>query len=370
MKCLKWAALLLSAGALLAGVLTPVLSPPLTAPAWGSRFQRIYPYTDGQFQDMPNDWSADGIRTACELGLMRGSDAGIFAPADSVTLAETVTIAARLHRLYHNGSDDLQQGSPWYAVYVDYALENHILTQYYADYATPATRAQFASILAHALPASALVQVNDIAPGAVPDVSVSHANAREIYLLYRAGVLAGSDEQLSFTPDAAISRAEAAVIIARMALPELRLTLDRSGTWLGDHDLDFTVQTIQGQSFTLSRQAGKVVLLNFWATWDGPSATELFDIQALYEEYCEEDEVVFLAVNVGDSATATKDFAEEREFDFPVACDTDGELCTAYRVISIPRTVIFGKDGTIKADLTGIRSFASLKGAITEALNG
>lgn len=364
MKRLKRILALLCAAALLTAAL------PMAASASASNFQKTNTYRIGQFKDMPNDWSADGIRSTYELGLMKGTSSSEFSPNGSVTLAEAVAMAARLHRIYHHGSDDLQQGSPWYSVYVDYAKKNGILTQNYANYNAAATRAQFASILAHALPSSALAQINDVKDGAIPDVSASHANAKEIYQLYRAGVLTGSDDKLSFKPATGISRAEAATIITRMALSDHRVTLDlgTGSTWQGEPALDFTATTLTGQSFTLSQQAGKVVLLNFWATWCGPCVGELPDIQKLYDEYSTGDEVVILTINAGESTSTAQSFMNQRGYTFPVVCDTKNALSYAYGVNAIPRTVVFGKDGTVKSDLVGARSYETFKDAVTEAL--
>lgn len=368
MKRLKRIALLLCAAALLA------VSFPLAASASVSNFKKANTYKTGQFKDMPTDWAADGIRSAYELGLMKGTSSDVFNPKGNVTLAETVTMAARLHRIYHHGSDDLVQGKdgPWYTVYVNYAKKNGILTQNYANYDAVATRAQFAAILAHALPASALTQINDVKDGAIPDVSATRTNAGEIYLLYRAGVLAGSDETLSFKPATAITREEAAAVITRMALPDQRKTLDLGGgeyTWQGEPGLDFTGTTLGGESFTLSQQAGKVVLLNFWATWCGPCVGELPDIQKLYDEYSAGDEVVIITINTESTSVARK-FMDQKGYTFPVICDSDSALTYAYGVYAFPSTVVFGKDGTVKAPMVGARSYEQFKSAITSALEG
>lgn len=159
---------------------------PLTVFAAGtaSNFKKVNTYRNGLFSDVPSGaWYADGVCSAYELGLMKGSG-GAFSPNDTVTLAETITMAARIHSIYYNGSANFQQSTPWYSVYVDYAKQVGIITRDYANYNAAATRAQFASIFAHALPSSALASINDIADGAISDVSASHANAKEIYLLY------------------------------------------------------------------------------------------------------------------------------------------------------------------------------------------
>ncbi|MDD2220655.1 MAG: S-layer homology domain-containing protein [Clostridia bacterium] len=185
-------------------------------------------YTAGQFADVnENKWygvNEQGvIAKACRLGLMQGTGYG-FAPEGQVTLAEAITIAARVHNIYYGSSKVFVQGAPWYQVYLDYAAENGIIAYNPKNnYQLAATRAQMAEIFARALPASELKAINNIT--SLPDVEKSSSNADSIFLLYNAGVLTGNDAAGSFAPNSYISRAEAAAIIVREALPAERKTL-------------------------------------------------------------------------------------------------------------------------------------------------
>ena len=350
---------------------------PLTASAAGtlSNFRRVNTYQNGLFSDVSSSaWYAGGVRSAYELGLMKGSG-GAFNPGGTVTLAETITIAARIHSIYHNGSADFQQGIPWYSVYVDYARRVGIITRDYANYNAVATRAQFASIFAHALPSSALTGINDIADGAISDVSASHANAKEIYLLYRAGVLTGNGGK--FLPASSIQRSEAATIITRMALADQRVKREAETaptyTWEGNPALDFTAQMADGSSFTLSEQAGKVVLINFWATWCGPCIGELPDIARLCEEYNSGEQVKIITVNLGESASTVQRFLDRPSYSLPVILDPNRTISRPYNITNIPRTVIFNKNGTVAWDHTGALAsgnYERLKTAIEDALRG
>ena len=182
-------------------------------------------YTPGQFTDVADDaWYADNVRVAYEYGLINGQSDTRFAPDSSLTVAEAVKLAACLHSIYNTGSADFASSSPWYRTYADYALQNGILTAERSDYTQPASRAVFASVLAAALPAEALGAINTIADGAIPDVSSSASYADAVYLLYRAGVLTGSDSTGRFMPSSTIKRSEAAAIVTRMADPSLRRT--------------------------------------------------------------------------------------------------------------------------------------------------
>lgn len=182
-------------------------------------------YTPGQFTDVAdNAWYADNVRAAYEYGLINGQSATRFAPDSSLTVAEAVKLAASLHSIYNTGSAEFASSSPWYRTYADYALQNGILQAERSDYTQPASRAVFASVLAAALPTDALGAINTIADGAIPDVSTSASYAEAVYLLYRAGVLTGSDSAGRFMPTGTIKRSEAAAIVTRMADPSLRRT--------------------------------------------------------------------------------------------------------------------------------------------------
>ena len=189
-------------------------------------------YTPGQFSDVAvADWYTPYVAQVYELGLMQGNSIGAFCPGGDVTLAETAALAARLHKLYHTGNADFQQGSVWYQVYVDYVRDNGILLKEYMDYNAKAKRSEFAAMLARAFPKDALAEINTVTDGSLPDVSANAAYAEEIYLLYRAGVLTGSDENGTFLPENTIRRSEVAAIVARMAKPELRQSLSLKGSY-------------------------------------------------------------------------------------------------------------------------------------------
>lgn len=199
--------------------------PALAAGSYGN-LRRTRTYSDGVFSDVaPDAWYRDSVAAVYELGLMEG-DGDVFGVENHVRLSEAVTLSARLHSLYLTGSASFPQpaeGEAWYAPYVAYALENGLLeAEGEENYAAETTRARFAVLLARALPASALPPVNEIADGALPDVKMRMAGAEEIYRLYRAGVLTGSNAAGSFLPETPIERAAAATIVSRMAYRSLR----------------------------------------------------------------------------------------------------------------------------------------------------
>ena len=213
------------------GVTDPVNGPgEITGPVNGpgvANFKAVNTYAEGQFTDVAsNFWGVANIAKAYELDLMKGTGDG-FDPNGNVTIAQAITMAARLNSIYETGSADFVQGSPWYQVYEDYLFEHDLLIEYFSsdDYNRPATRRQFAALLAWALPTEALPEISSIGYNAIPDVQDWEYHANAIYRLYKAGILTGNDEKGTFTPEANISRAAAAAILTRMADPSLRVSI-------------------------------------------------------------------------------------------------------------------------------------------------
>lgn len=192
------------------------------------RLDPVRSYTSGQFQDVTgSEWYFDYAKSAYELGLMNGDDAGNFNASGSMTIAETITIAARIHSLYSgDGYDFSRTDGQWYQPYVDYAYEQGIIGEKYksANMNAQAARLEFAEILSGALPDEALAEINQISDGTISDVSSVSDAGQAVYRLYRAGVLTGSDDG-RFHPSDSISRAEAAAVITRMADSTLRAEL-------------------------------------------------------------------------------------------------------------------------------------------------
>lgn len=113
--------------------------------------------------------------------------------------------------------------------------------------------------------------------------------------------------------------------------------------------------------------------MNFWATWCGPCVREMPDLDRLYDEYGADGQVEIIAVNVGESTSAVQRFLAQHSFGFPIAYDTGRNISSAFEITSIPRTVVFNKDGTVSADFTGALgtgNYERLKSAVDRALGG
>ena len=125
----------------------------------------------------------------------------------------------------------IDAGSLWYEPYVSFATIEGIIVEECGDYNVPATRAEFAKILAASVDPIDLETINIVDDEAIPDVDMSADYAESVYMLYRAGVLSGSDANGTFNPDSTITRAEAAAIITRIIDPNLRKTIELVGEY-------------------------------------------------------------------------------------------------------------------------------------------
>ena len=203
-------------------------------------FKQVNTWTDGKFTDVPKqEWYAPTVQRAYELGLMKGNSDTTFSPSGNVTIAETLTLACRLHSTYYGNEAQFVQGNPWYQVYVDYAVANGIIAaDDYTDYTAKATRAQFVTILAASMPVETFPQLNS--DFTIPDLWGDESYASDVYKFYRAGVLTGSDSYGTFKPDSNITRSEVATIVVRLTDPSQRKSFTLEGFE------DFTIDDVQG----------------------------------------------------------------------------------------------------------------------------
>lgn len=214
------------------------------------------------FRDVTaKDWFYDSVKTANLTGLINGKGSvDTFVPNDNMTYAEAITLAARMHQLYTTGKVTLQNGNPWYQTFVDYCEENAIISKTYS-YNDLVTRAGYMEIFAKALPEEALKKVNSVPDGSIPDVPADHEYAAPIYKLYRAGILAGSDEAHNCNPDSNIKRSEVAAIVARMMDSTKRVlfttgddeTIATFGVFSDTHNAKAAFTSAMNSVMTLSR---------------------------------------------------------------------------------------------------------------------
>lgn len=177
-----------------------------------------------------NAWYAADVEAVQEYGIINGVGDNRFDPEGTLTIAEALTMAVRTNARHNSAEVPVAEGA-WYQGAVNYATENGmIFGTEFADYNANVTRAQMAYLFANALPESEYTAINDVT--ALPDVKEQTQYSNEIFLLYNAGILTGSDKYGTFKPDDTIIRAEAAAIINRVVDPSKRkeVTLEDDDT--------------------------------------------------------------------------------------------------------------------------------------------
>ena len=117
---------------------------------------------------------------------------------------------------------------------------------------------------------------------------------------------------------------------------------------------DFTLRQIDGPNLRLGEQRGRVVMVNFWATWCGPCRVELPHLSRLHEKY-RASGFVLLGVNIDEDPNAAKALAGKLGLKFPVLLDTDRRVVGAYDLNAMPATVLIDKDGRVRHLYRGYR---------------
>jgi len=121
---------------------------------------------------------------------------------------------------------------------------------------------------------------------------------------------------------------------------------------------EFRLKDVNGKSFSLRDYGGKVVLLNFWATWCPSCKFEMPSMETLHEALGNKGLVV-LSVNVRESADEVKAFFEVHRLWFPALLDEDGDVFQRFNVWSLPTTFIIGKKGELLGKVIGYRDWGS-----------
>ena len=164
-----------------------------------------------------SDWFYDDVKNAVGMGLVNGKTPTTYCPNDFMTYAEATKLAACMHEKYTTGKITLANATSgkWYDTYVDYAKSNGIVSQDF-NWDAQATRAGYMSIFAHALPDSAFAAINNVPDNTIPDVTIGSYYGKDIYKLYRAGIVQGVDAKYNCNPGSNIKRSEVAAILTRM----------------------------------------------------------------------------------------------------------------------------------------------------------
>ncbi|MDR3139339.1 MAG: TlpA family protein disulfide reductase [Treponema sp.] len=117
-------------------------------------------------------------------------------------------------------------------------------------------------------------------------------------------------------------------------------------------DFSASPAKLDRDSVTLANLKGKVVFLNFWATWCGPCRAEMPSMEALYQRYKEKG-LEIVAVNYLENPKTVESFAEKFSLSFPITLDPSGRINGLYEVQAFPTTYIIDREGKIVTRVVG-----------------
>lgn len=180
---------------------------------------------DGRFKDVASDaWYAKELERAYNIGIINGTSTTGYDPNGTLTKAQVVVMAARLHSLYTKDNKDLTiitGGQTWYQPYVDYAIQNGIIEKdAFANFDTFASRAEMAYVFAHALPSEAYASSSQKTD--FNDVDKTNPYYISVMALYNAGIVNGIGNG-NYGPNDTVTRAQAAVFVTRLSTPSYRV---------------------------------------------------------------------------------------------------------------------------------------------------
>jgi peroxiredoxin len=117
---------------------------------------------------------------------------------------------------------------------------------------------------------------------------------------------------------------------------------------------DFTLTDLQGKSWALRDLHGKVVLVNFWATWCQPCRKEMPDLDALYRRFKDQG---FVILGISDEETAkVKQLLGERNVSYPILLDPERKVNQVFRIDGIPKTFVYDREGKLVSQAIDMRT--------------
>lgn len=138
-------------------------------------------------------------------------------------------------------------------------------------------------------------------------------------------------------------------------------------SFIGAAAPNFILPDLSGKEIELKSLQGKVVMLNFWATWCGWCKVEMPAMQKLQREFKEQG-LVILTINYKEDADTARAFLEENNYSFMTLLDVDGLVAKqVYQTRSLPTTVVINKEGKIVAYDRGAQSERDFRAALAKA---
>lgn len=159
-------------------------------------------------------------------------------------------------------------------------------------------------------------------------------------------------------------------IFALLALLAFGLLRNQEGpVTIGETVPNFILTTFEGEQISLNDLKGKVVVLNFWASWCKPCEEEAADLESAWRIYQPRNDVIFLGVDYVDTEPEARSYLEKFEITYPNGPDLRTKISQAFRIRGVPETYIIGKDGKLAAfKISPFLSLAEIQGMIDPLL--
>jgi cytochrome c-type biogenesis protein len=133
----------------------------------------------------------------------------------------------------------------------------------------------------------------------------------------------------------------------------------------------YATVSLEGDSVSLARQRGKVVLLNIWATWCHPCRTEIPELRAIHDRYRDRGlELIGVSVDTDGTDDTIRGFMKDFQMTFPIWRDPEERVSTQFLAVGVPATFLIDKQGILRWRKTGpiAPNDTSLTAAIERAL--
>lgn len=153
-----------------------------------------------------------------------------------------------------------------------------------------------------------------------------------------------------------IGKFQQAVLLTGVFQPEMNIPVNEQQA----ADYNFSLISMDNKLVGLNDFKGKVIFLNFWASWCPPCRAEMPTIQNLYDKIKNKNDVVFVLVSLDNDLSKAKTFIQKESFTFPVYY-LNSSLPPVYDTGTIPSTFVISKEGKIVARRTGMADYDSQK---------
>ena len=147
--------------------------------------------------------------------------------------------------------------------------------------------------------------------------------------------------------------------IGGAAAPDSLPVAERNVVKLGEPAPNFRLRDLNGQMVSLSDLRGKVVLLNFWATWCGPCRVEMPAMEELYRTFSRNDFEILAVSTDAQGVSVTRPFQQENHLTFPILHDADYRVGLTYGARSLPMTFMVDRQGIVRHQIFGARDWAA-----------